>query len=75
LKFDMGRTEDDNPGLLAFKNHWVPEPWRLVYWRFPDGPASNFVRGWRLRAAKRMFSLMPDSALTIAGRLMYRHIG
>jgi len=75
LRFDMGRTEDDNPGLLAFKNHWVPEPRRLVYWRFPDDPASNLVRGWKLRAAKRVFSLMPDSALTIAGRLMYRHFG
>ncbi len=24
LAFDMGRTEEHNAGLLAFKNHWVP---------------------------------------------------
>ena len=23
-EFDMGRTQEDNSGLLAFKNHWVP---------------------------------------------------
>ena len=34
-KFDMGRTQEDNAGLLAFKNHWVPQPERLDYWRFP----------------------------------------
>jgi len=22
IEFDMGQTEEDNPGFLAFKNHW-----------------------------------------------------
>jgi hypothetical protein len=30
-EFDMGRTEENNAGLLAFKNHWVPHPKQLVY--------------------------------------------
>src|ERR1700687_1047213 len=34
-QFDMGRTEENNLGLLTFKNRWVPHPKQLVYWRFP----------------------------------------
>jgi len=75
IEFDMGRTEEGNAGLLAFKNHWVPQPNRLVYWKFPD--TSSFISedGWKLRMAKRIFSYMPGRLLTITGNLIYRHIG
>jgi lipid II:glycine glycyltransferase (peptidoglycan interpeptide bridge formation enzyme) len=74
-QFDLGRTEEDNPGLLAFKNHWVAEPKRLVYWRFPASSSVKSVSGWRLKVAKHVFSSMPDGLRTIAGNLIYRHIG
>jgi hypothetical protein len=74
-EFDMGRTEEENVGLLTFKNHWVPQPRRLVYWRFPDTPSPNTVNGWKLRMAKHVFSSMPDGLRVIAGRLIYPHIG
>jgi len=75
LEFDLGRTEYDNPGLMAFKNHWVSRPTRLVYWKFPDTASSVSQDGWKLRMAKRVFSFMPDKLLTITGNLIYRHIG
>jgi GNAT acetyltransferase-like protein len=74
IEFDMGRTEEGNTGLLAFKNHWVPRPKPLVYWKFPD-TSSISEDGWKLRMAKRIFSYMPDRLLTITGKLLYRHIG
>jgi lipid II:glycine glycyltransferase (peptidoglycan interpeptide bridge formation enzyme) len=74
-EFDMGRTQEDNAGLLAFKNHWVPAPKRLVYWQFPYTSFLDSVHGWKLKMAKRLFSYMPDRLLTIIGKLMYRHIG
>jgi hypothetical protein len=74
-EFDMGRTQEDNPGLVAFKNHWVPHPERLTYWRYPDAPPFDAVGGWKLRLAKGAFSIMPKSLLTKIGQLMYRHIG
>lgn len=74
-EFDMGRTQEDNAGLLAFKSHWVPRPERLVYWKFPDSPAVDSFDRWKLSMAKRIFSYMPDRLLTITGRLIYRHIG
>ncbi|HKW34955.1 MAG TPA: GNAT family N-acetyltransferase [Candidatus Acidoferrum sp.] len=73
--FDMGRTEEENMGLLVFKNHWVPDPLRLAYWRFPDSPFLGATDGWKLNMAKYAFSLMPDKLRTIAGKLIYRHIG
>jgi hypothetical protein len=75
IMFDMGRTQEDNPGLLAFKNHWVSPPQRLVYWRSPHASSHDLVQGWKLKMAKQMFSYFPKSLLTMTGRLIYRHIG
>lgn len=76
IEFDMGRTEEGDAGLLAFKNHWVPHPKKLVYWRFPQtSPSFDSANGWKLKTAKRAFSHMPSWLLTITGQLLYRHIG
>jgi len=72
--FDLGRSEEQNAGLVAFKNHWVGQPKRLVYWTFPPNRSLGSESGWKLRVAKRFFSRMPNRLLTIAGRLIYRHI-
>lgn len=74
-KFDMGRTEEENTGLLVFKNNWVPEPLRLIYWRFPEIPSLGSVNNWKLKVAKHLFSSMPGNLRTMAGKLIYRHIG
>jgi lipid II:glycine glycyltransferase (peptidoglycan interpeptide bridge formation enzyme) len=73
-QLDMGRTEEDNAGLALFKNHWVPQPQRLIYWRFPYTP-SHSANSWKMKAVKHLFSSMPDGLRTIAGRLIYKHIG
>jgi hypothetical protein len=75
LKFDMGRTEAENVGLLAFKNHWVEQPKLMVYWKFPDTSSFDSLNGWKLNMAKRVFSLMPDKLLRITGQFIYPHIG
>jgi hypothetical protein len=74
-EFDMGRTQEDEEGLLAFKNHWVPQPKQLVYRRFPDTSSLDSADGWKLKAARRAFSCMPHRLLTIIGKMIYRHIG
>jgi hypothetical protein len=75
LKFDMGRTEEDNTGLLTFKNRWVSKPQPLVYWKFPGTSALDSANNWKLKMAKRLFSCMPNSLLRITGKMVYRHIG
>jgi lipid II:glycine glycyltransferase (peptidoglycan interpeptide bridge formation enzyme) len=74
-EFDMGRTQDDNEGLLTFKGHWVSHPSRLVYWKYPDSPSLGSANGWKLKAAMQVFSYMPERILRMTGRLIYRHIG
>ncbi len=74
-QFDFGRTELDNPGLLAFKNHWVGHPRRLVYWQYPPSPLQSLAKGWKWRFAKSAFSILPSRLQAIGGNLLYRHIG
>jgi len=74
-EFDMGRTQQGNLGLLAFKNHWVVRPKRLIYWKFPDAFSIESPDGLKLKIAKHIFSCMPNRLLTMTGRLIYRHIG
>ena len=75
VQFDLGRTDQGQAGLLAFKNHWVSSPQELVYWGFPGAPAVGPAHGWKMKAAKRIFSFAPESVLVLTGRLLYRHIG
>jgi GNAT acetyltransferase-like protein len=74
-EFDMGRTKEDDAGLLTFKNHWVRHPRHLVYWKYPYASSLDAVDGWKLDVAKRIFSYMPDRLLTFTGKVIYRHIG
>jgi Acetyltransferase (GNAT) domain len=74
-EFDLGRTQEDNAGLLAFKDHWAPCPKRLVYRRFPRIASREMAEGWKLNAAKRVFSYIPERLLAVTGKLLYRHIG
>lgn len=74
--FDFGRTDESNKGLLAFKNHWSPQPRRLIYWRFPDNPfLLSPAQSWNLKMAKRALSFMPNALLRLTGKLFYRHVG
>jgi hypothetical protein len=75
LAFDMGRTQDKNEGLLAFKNNWASGNRPLNYWRGPAGSSSEITEGWKLGLAKRVFSHLPHGLLVMSGKLMYRHIG
>jgi GNAT acetyltransferase-like protein len=75
IAFDMGRTQEDQTRLLAFKSHWVSQPKRLVYSYFPSVSGLDSVAGWRLKIAKQIFSRMPDKVLALTGKIIYRHVG
>lgn len=75
LQFDMGRTQEENLGLLTFKNHWVPSAKRLTYWRFSDTRPLDKSSAWKLELSKHLFSHMPNALLILSGKLIYRHIG
>ena len=72
---DFGRSDLDNPGLIAFKERWSAECSTLNTWRAPLAVSSPHRERLKMRCTKEVFARMPDSVLTLAGRLLYRHIG
>jgi hypothetical protein len=74
-EFDLGRSDCDNPGLVAFKDRWGSRRSELTYWRHPAPNLESLRPGRMMRVAKRTLARMPDGFLTMAGRLLYRHVG
>jgi CelD/BcsL family acetyltransferase involved in cellulose biosynthesis len=72
-RLDLGRSDFDNPGLIAFKDHLGAKKTALTYYRAPAVAAG--ASGFREKFAKRVFSHLPDAVLTAAGRVLYRHVG
>jgi lipid II:glycine glycyltransferase (peptidoglycan interpeptide bridge formation enzyme) len=75
LKYDLGRSEIDNSGLVTFKENWGAVSTSLDYYRLPAQQPFHVNSGWRTRVARSVFSLMPDTLLAATGKLLYRHIG
>lgn len=75
LQFDMGRSDWDNPGLIAFKGRWGAVQSVLTYLRYPTRHSQPGAAGLRMRIAKQIFALAPDGLLTTAGSVLYRHFG
>jgi CelD/BcsL family acetyltransferase involved in cellulose biosynthesis len=73
--FDLGRTDLSNSGLITFKNRLGASQSVLAYGRFSAHARQNATEGYHLQFAKRVFACLPDGLLTVAGRLLYRHIG
>lgn len=73
-ELDMGRSDTDNLGLIAFKEHWRATGTELSYWTYP--PRSQVARSaWQKSLARRLVQAAPDLALEAVGTLLYRHIG
>lgn len=73
-ELDMGRSDTDNPGLIAFKEHWGAVGTSLSYWTYPRRPVGS-PTGWKKSLAKQVVSAAPDLMLEAAGKLLYRHVG
>lgn len=74
-ELDLGRSDLNNPGLITFKERWSAARTTLNAWRTPAVIASPSFEPLRARLAKEVCARLPDSALILAGRLLYRHIG
>ncbi len=73
--FDLGRTEEDHHGLIAFKNHWTSVSDPLTYWTFPSDRSVTFINDWKQGIGKRVCAHLPDRLLEAVGTLIYRHVG
>ena len=78
--FDFGRSDCDNAGLIRFKERWGALRSSLIYSRYTTSAESrdNYKpreAHWKLRFAKRLLSHVPGSVLSMAGDVLYKHIG
>jgi len=75
LEFDLGRSDRNNEGLATFKDRWGAARSTLRYWHYPARQTQTSKDGWQMQVAKRIFAHLPDRILTMAGKLLYRHVG
>jgi hypothetical protein len=72
-EFDLGRSDLDDVGLIAFKEHFGAVGRPLTY--YSTNPKTPVVaRGWR-PAAAQVFGLLPESIQGTIGASLYRHFG
>ncbi|MGH9679877.1 MAG: lipid II:glycine glycyltransferase FemX, partial [Candidatus Acidiferrales bacterium] len=76
-EFDFGRSEIENEGLVSFKDNWTGARTGLRYYRYPFAASQESSRGksWKMKMAEQVCGRLPDACLTLAGRLLYRHVG
>ena len=75
VEFDLGRTDLDNAGLIAFKERWGAQRSALVYLRYPVRCAKPGIDRLGGRIARQLVSVAPDCVLKTAGRVLYRYFG
>jgi hypothetical protein len=76
-EFDLGRSDVDDFGLIAFKNRLGATATPLTYYRYPaisaeSGLLSRLVQYRKLSAVS---AHLPSVLLRAAGNFLYRHIG
>ena len=74
-ELDFGRSDLDNPGLITFKERWSAVNLTLTTWRASAVTVPPSFEHSKVRLAKEVCAHLPNSVLTLAGRLLYRHIG
>ena len=78
-KFDLGRSDLDHDGLVTFKDRWGASRREITYSKVFCSPqakleTSLFSGAWMRRAVKRAVASFSDEALSVAGRVVYRHL-
>ena len=72
-ELDLGRSDYDTPGLIAFKDHWGATQSVIRYYRHPAAPARARANGFIVATARRLVTAVPDSVFATIGGLFYRH--
>src|SRR5579871_1451790 len=74
-EFDLGRSDVDNPGLIAFKRHLGASCSELTYFRLGRNRVHVSTTDVSQRIANTIFTRMPGRLAQIAGSVLYRHMG
>lgn len=72
---DLGRSDEGQSGLIAFKDHLAAERSVISYWRWPEESGVAPSGGWGRRIMREACGRLPESWLTGLGSVLYRHLG
>jgi CelD/BcsL family acetyltransferase involved in cellulose biosynthesis len=73
--FDLGRSDWDNHGLIAFKDRWGASRSVVSCLRYgPHSARRRLTSDWQTRLARRLFGHTPNALLPLTGSLLYRHL-
>jgi len=70
---DLGRSDLHNQGLITFKDRLGAAKQPLTYYSYSAAEKRQMRR--QAQPLGRFVAMVPDSALTAVGRLLYRHLG
>ena len=73
-KIDFGRSDLNQESLISFKDKFGSTRKVLNYYRYPVEAISKSP-AWSELKIRQFFSILPDSISSMAGKLVYRHIG
>jgi hypothetical protein len=73
-QLELGRSDVDNSGLVAFKEHLGASGRLINYWTYPQG-TEGLSNAWKTKLVRHAVSAVPDVALEMVGKFLYRHVG
>lgn len=74
-RIDLGRTDLNNEGLIAFKDRLGTNRRLLTYYRYTRKPKHSFGTLSDSRALRQFFAFLPEGISSLAGRVLYKHLG
>lgn len=74
-ELDMGRSDFDNPGLIAFKDRWGAAQSTLFYLQCRLRSAQTISGALQRNVAKYVLAHAPDSLLAATGSVLYKYMG
>jgi len=73
--FDFGRSNQENEGLITFKEHWGSTKIPLPYLLYPAGFNTEVQSAWKRWLIQKTCAYLPDPLLETVGTVLYRHVG
>ena len=74
-EIDFGRSDLDQPGLVTFKDKFGTTKKTLTYYRYSTKNVPAMAKSPGAQNVRKIFSVLPDWALSIGGSIAYRHMG
>lgn len=71
----FGRTEQENEGLLQFKQGWGTREENINYYKYSLEKRTFVENRFRGRTSYGFFQKLPSPLLNLVGFLFYRHVG